>query len=86
MAPQSDNPHWARVLGYCLFSLWANHKDGLCPRSGDINRLMMMMTCTYLQQNVCLCFMDSFYHCIVRIKFALFNILCGDFYEHRLKM
>jgi hypothetical protein len=39
------NPHWARVVGYynCLFSLCVIHKEGLCPSSGDINRLMMMM-------------------------------------------
>jgi hypothetical protein len=23
--------------------LWVIHKEGLCPSSGDINRLMMMM-------------------------------------------
>jgi hypothetical protein len=36
------NPHWARVVGYGPFSLWVIHKEGLCPSSGDINRLMMM--------------------------------------------
>jgi hypothetical protein len=36
-------PHWARVVGYGPFSLWVIHKEGLCPSSGDINRLMMMM-------------------------------------------
>jgi hypothetical protein len=35
------NPHWARVVGYGPFSLWVIHKEGLCPSSGDINRLMM---------------------------------------------
>jgi hypothetical protein len=25
------------------FSLWVMHKEGLCPSSGDINRLIMMM-------------------------------------------
>jgi hypothetical protein len=35
------NPHWARVVGYGPFSLWLIHKEGLCPSSGDINRLMM---------------------------------------------
>jgi hypothetical protein len=38
-----NNPHWARVVGYGPFSLWVIHKEGLCPSSGDINRLMMMM-------------------------------------------
>jgi hypothetical protein len=37
------NPHWARVVGYGLFFLCVIHKEGLCPSSGDINRLMMMM-------------------------------------------
>jgi hypothetical protein len=37
------NPQWARVVGYDPFSLWVIHKKGLCPSSGDINRLMMMM-------------------------------------------
>jgi hypothetical protein len=36
------NPHWARVVGYGPFSLCVIHKEGLCPSSGDINRLMMM--------------------------------------------
>jgi hypothetical protein len=35
------NPHWARVVGYGPFSLWVIHKEGLCPISRDINRLMM---------------------------------------------
>jgi hypothetical protein len=30
------NPHWARVVGYGLFSLCVIHKEGLCPSSGDI--------------------------------------------------
>jgi hypothetical protein len=37
------NPHWTRVVGYGPFSLYVIHKEGLCPSSGDINRLMMMM-------------------------------------------
>jgi hypothetical protein len=35
------NPHWARVVGYGSFSLCVIHKEGLCPSSGDINRLMI---------------------------------------------
>jgi hypothetical protein len=35
-------PHWAHVVGYGPF-LCVIHKEGLCPTSGDINRLMMMM-------------------------------------------
>jgi hypothetical protein len=37
------NPHWASVVGYGPFCLRVIHKEGLCPSSGDINRLMMMM-------------------------------------------
>jgi hypothetical protein len=37
------NSHWARVVGYCLFSLWVIHKEGLGPNSEDIDRLMMMI-------------------------------------------
>jgi hypothetical protein len=40
------NPHWARVVDYGPFSLWVIHKEGLCPSSGGINRLMMMMMMT----------------------------------------
>jgi hypothetical protein len=37
------NPHWAREMGYCPFSLCVIHKKGLCPSSGEINKLMMLM-------------------------------------------
>jgi hypothetical protein len=37
------NPHWARVVSYCPFSLCVIHKEGLCPSSGDIDWLMMMI-------------------------------------------
>jgi hypothetical protein len=37
------NPHWA-VVGYGSFPLLVIHKEGLCPSSGDNNRLMLMMT------------------------------------------
>jgi hypothetical protein len=40
------NPLWARVVGYGPFSLWLIHKEGLCPSSGDINRLMMILLTT----------------------------------------
>jgi hypothetical protein len=36
------NQPWACVAGYGPFSLCVIHKVGLCPSSGDINRLMMM--------------------------------------------
>jgi hypothetical protein len=31
------------MVGYGPFFLYVIHKEGLCPSSGDINRLMMMM-------------------------------------------
>jgi hypothetical protein len=37
------NPHWARVVGYGPLSLCVIHKEGLCPSSGEIKRLMMMI-------------------------------------------
>jgi hypothetical protein len=39
----STHPHWARVVGFGPFFLRVIHKEGLCPSSGDINWLMMMM-------------------------------------------
>jgi hypothetical protein len=43
------NPYWARMIGYDLFSLCVIHKEGLCPSSGDINRLMMMMIYLFIK-------------------------------------
>jgi hypothetical protein len=40
------NPHWKRVVGYGLFSLYVIHKEGLCPSNGDINRLIMRAAAT----------------------------------------
>jgi hypothetical protein len=40
----TDQPAlWARVVGYGPFSLCVIHKEGLCPSSGDIKRLMMVV-------------------------------------------
>jgi hypothetical protein len=39
----STHSHLARVVDYGPFSLCVIHKEA-CPSSGDINRLMMMMT------------------------------------------
>jgi hypothetical protein len=48
------NPHWARVVGYGPFFLCVIHKEGLCPSSGDINRLVMMMILLfYCEQQLC---------------------------------
>jgi hypothetical protein len=38
------NSHWARVVSYGPFNLCVIHKEGLCPSSGDIIMLMMMIT------------------------------------------
>jgi hypothetical protein len=38
----STHRHWALVVDYDSFSLCVIHKEGLCPSSGDINRLMMI--------------------------------------------
>jgi hypothetical protein len=46
------NHHWARVVGYGFFSLCVIHKGGLCPSSGDINRLMMMMMMKWGRYNM----------------------------------
>jgi hypothetical protein len=50
------NPHWARVVGYGLFSLCVIHKEGVCHRSGDINRLTMMMYSRRCRQTLQLMF------------------------------
>jgi hypothetical protein len=38
-----NNPHWARVVSYGLFSFCVIHKEALCPSNGNTNRLVMMM-------------------------------------------
>jgi hypothetical protein len=45
------NLHWACVVGYGPFSLCFIHKEGLCPSSGDINRLMMNKYTDQREQN-----------------------------------
>jgi hypothetical protein len=37
------NPYWAHVVDYGPVSLCVIHKEGLCPSSGDINRMKMIM-------------------------------------------
>jgi hypothetical protein len=37
------NLHWARVVGYGPVSLCVIYKEGLCPSSGDINRLLIII-------------------------------------------
>jgi hypothetical protein len=39
-----NNLHWACVVGYGPISLCVIHKDGLCPSSGHIKRLIMINT------------------------------------------
>jgi hypothetical protein len=45
------NPHWPCVVGYGPFSLCVIHKEGPCPSSGDINRVMMNVK----QKRACNC-------------------------------
>jgi hypothetical protein len=37
------NLRWVRMMAYGPFSLCVIHEEGLCPSSGDINRLITMM-------------------------------------------
>jgi hypothetical protein len=41
------------VVGYGPFSLCLIHKEGLCPSSGDINRVMMNTTRTTFAFDAC---------------------------------
>jgi hypothetical protein len=45
------NPHWACVVGYGPFSLCVTLKEGLCPSSRDINRLIMITLTLCLQMS-----------------------------------
>jgi hypothetical protein len=57
------NPLWARVVGYGPFSLCVIHKEGLCPSSRDINRLMMMIMMRSVQH----------YHVVSKIRQYIFT-------------
>jgi hypothetical protein len=37
------------ALSYGPFSLWVIYNEGLCPSSGDINRLMMVMNVFFIR-------------------------------------
>jgi cellulose synthase/poly-beta-1,6-N-acetylglucosamine synthase-like glycosyltransferase len=47
----STNPHWVRVECYGPISLCVVHREGLCPSSGGINRLMMLI-CEVSRSNI----------------------------------
>jgi hypothetical protein len=49
----THQPSWACVVGYGPFFLCVIQKEGLCPSSGGINRLMMMMMIMFIHTNVC---------------------------------
>jgi hypothetical protein len=82
------NPHWARVVGYGPFSLWVIHKEGLCPSSGDINRLMMMMMINFEHKSQNFTLSDGRYYIMVNgdlpfninthllLPFAVVVVLC----------
>jgi hypothetical protein len=38
------NTHWACMVSYGQFCLCETHKEGLCHSSGDINKLMMIIS------------------------------------------
>jgi hypothetical protein len=57
-------------VGYDPFSLCVIHKEGLCPSSGDINRLMMIILISYK-----LCSDLSRYTVVWRTTSKLSNII-----------
>jgi hypothetical protein len=69
------------------FSFWVNHKEGLCPSSRDINRLMMMimMIIFKLRMLIYLCMYISYLY-VRNIKMIhLWNVLVGAYYTlHRI--
>jgi hypothetical protein len=40
---------------FIVFAMWVIHKEGLCPSSGDINRLMMIMMMSKIHNTYILC-------------------------------
>jgi hypothetical protein len=46
------NPHWVRVVGYGPFSFCVIHKESLCPSSGDMNGLMMMICVIHINPSL----------------------------------
>jgi hypothetical protein len=47
----TQQPALGRVVGYGPLSLCVIHKKGLCPSSGGINKLMMMMMMIRIYSN-----------------------------------
>jgi hypothetical protein len=67
------------VVGYDPFSLCVIHKEGLCPNSGDINRLMMMNNIpTARAQTI---FMDTHTHTGTRLQNFKILIINVNFLE-----
>jgi hypothetical protein len=58
------NPHWAGVVGYGPFSLSVINKEGLCPSSGEMNRLMIMTAYGLLFNNALPINMNNFHYVI----------------------
>jgi hypothetical protein len=46
------NQHGARAVSYGPFFLCVIHKEGLCPSSGDINRLMMIINLPWITLSI----------------------------------
>jgi hypothetical protein len=51
----TPKPNWARVVGYGPCFLCVIHKEGMCPSSRDINRLMMMTSFIEMRYKILLC-------------------------------
>jgi hypothetical protein len=70
------------------FSLWVIHKEGLCPSSGDINRLMMMIEFLYVWTTDLAYCVVSFHHyhphpphkSLLSISFHLISLFIHPFY------
>jgi hypothetical protein len=73
------NPHWARVVGYGPFSLCMIYRECLCPSSGDINRLMMMVDDEYRQYCMASSLLAKPVLCNVSdVKFTISYVSCPD--------
>jgi hypothetical protein len=46
------NSHWVRVVGYGPYTLCVIHKEHMCPSSGGINKLIIMMMSSMVERSV----------------------------------
>jgi hypothetical protein len=68
------------VVGYGPFSLCVIHKEGLCPSSGDINRLMMntLYKVIVLETSVCFVLVPCDF-CISHLKWIMSCLIDREF-------